>query len=85
MHLPLLRLQDMPCRKRVLIYLEFIICFIEIACLSLLLSDLDPLLCKNFKYLSGIYVRTEAIEFDECPSLREITYHLQIIFSDRYG
>ena len=44
MNLPPCQLQELPCLSLVLICLEFIICLIESACTSLLLTNLDPLL-----------------------------------------
>ena len=79
MNVPQLHLQDMPCLIRLLIRLERIIQLIESACPSLLLLTLDPLHCKKFEALSDINVRIEAIICGECPPLRKITYHLQII------
>ena len=55
------QLQDLPCYILVLICLGFIIHLIESACTSLLLTNLDPLLCKNFKGISDIHMRLEAI------------------------
>ena len=54
-------LLDMPCLSLVPIFLEFIIHLIESACPSVLLPNLDPLLCKKIKALSDIHVRLEDI------------------------
>ena len=69
----------------VLLRLEFTTCLIEIACTSLLLTNLDPLLYKILDRISDIRVRLEAIICEELPSLWEITYHLKIIWRDRDG
>ena len=49
MKFPPCQLQELPCLSLVLIHLEFIIRLIESACTSLLLPNLDPLLCKRIK------------------------------------
>ena len=69
----------------VLICLEFITRSTEITFPSLLLTNIAPLLWKTFEGLSEINVRLESIIFEEFPLPREITYHLQIIYRDRYG
>ena len=73
------------CLSLVLICLEFIIHLIESACTRLLLTILEPLLCKYFEALCEINVRVEAIICEKLPPLMEITYHLRIIWRDRYG
>ena len=65
MNLPPCQLQELPCLIFVLIYLEFIIHLIESAFTSLLLTNLDPLLCKIIKGISDIHVRLEAIICEE--------------------
>ena len=83
--LPLLHLQDLPCLSLVLNILECIIHLIESAYTSLILPNLDRLICNNLEALSEIDVRLEAIIGEECPQLIKITYHMQIIWRDRYG
>ena len=65
MNLPPCQLQDMTCLSLFLLHLKFIIRLIESACTSLLLTNLDPLLCKSFKGISDINVRLEAIIYEE--------------------
>ena len=48
MKLPPCQLQELNCLSLVLLCLEFIIRLIESTRTSLLLTNLDPLLCKNF-------------------------------------
>ena len=85
MDLPSRHIQELPCMSLVLICLKFIICLIESACTSLLLPNLNPLLCKILDSLREIHVRLEAIIFEEFPPPRVITYHLQIIWRDING
>ena len=47
MNLPPCQLQELPCLGLVLIRLEFIICLIESAFTSLLITNFDPLLCRK--------------------------------------
>ena len=83
MNLPPCQIQELLCLRLVLLRLEFIICSIESACSSLLLSKPDPLLCKHFKALSNIDVRLESIICEEGPPLWEVKNHLQRIWSNR--
>ena len=85
MNLPPCQLQELPCLRLVLLHLEFIIRLIESACTSLLLTNLDPLLCKIFDGISDIHVRLEAIVCEERQLLWEITNNLKRILRDRYG
>ena len=82
MNLPSCQLQELPCMSLVLLHLEFIIGLIESACISLLLPNPDPLLCKIFEAFSEIYVRLESIICEEGPPLWEFTNHLQRIWSN---
>ena len=82
MKLPTFQLKDMPCLSLVLLSLEFIIQLIESTCPSLLLPNLDPILCNCFEGINEIHVILEAIIFEECPPLREITYHLQRVWRE---
>ena len=56
MNFPPCQLQELPCLILVLLRLEFIIRLIESACSSLLFTNLDTLLCKNFEGVSDIHV-----------------------------
>ena len=69
MNLPPRHLQDLPCLSLVLICLEFIIKLIESACLSLLLPNIDPHLCKKSRP-SVTFMR------DLNPSYVSNDYHL---------
>ena len=69
MDLPPCQLQELPCLSLVLLRLEFIIGLIESACLSLLLPNIQPLLCKFFKALSDIDVILESGIYKEGPPL----------------
>ena len=79
------QLRELPCLRLVLIHLEFIIRFIESACTSLLLTNLDPILYKKLGGISDIHVILEAIICEELPPLWEITNHLEIIWRYRDG
>ena len=70
MNLPPRHLQDLPCLSLILIFLEFIIRFIEISCPRILLHNLDTLLYKNCKALSDIHIRLESIICGIYPPLR---------------
>ena len=59
--LPLHQLQEMPYHLQFFLFLEFIIILIQSTYSRLLLTNLDPLLCKIFEAFSGIHVRLEAI------------------------
>ena len=58
---------------------------IKSTCPSLLITNLDHILCKNFKAFSEIHVRLEDIICEEFPPLREITYNLKIMLRDIDG
>ena len=85
MNILMCHLQELPCLILVLLRLEFTIRLTKSACPSLLITNLDPILYNFFEAPSDIHVRLEAIICEECPPLREITYHLQIIWRDRNG
>ena len=54
-------LQELPCLSVVLLHLEFIMRLISSACPSLLFPNLKLLLCRDFKAVSDIHVRLEAL------------------------
>ena len=61
MHIPPQHLHRIPSHTLVMVFLEYIVHLIKRAYHSLLLTKLYPLLGKNFKEFSEIYIRLQAI------------------------
>ena len=69
-----------PCHLLVLNFLVFIICFIEIVCPGILLTNLDPLISKKIEVFSNINLRLEYAICEKLPTFSKIIYHLNIIW-----